>query len=142
MAGASQPPYEFINITKNCKPGILVTHNCMRYRKKRQKNDTFYFRCVQSDIIGCNASAVVQKIKVGIDVRFVLAKWTNLEGHNNSGDYGGVIAEKMLLEMTQHLEVNLNLWNISVVTGTAGLMPSQIKSYCIRLKDSHEIMNI
>ena len=113
MAGASQPPYEFINSVKNSKPGILVTHNFMRYRKKRQKNDTFYFRCVQSDIIGCNASAVVQKIEVGVDVRFVLAKRTNLEDHNHSGDYGGVIAEKMLLEMTQHLEVNLNLWNIS-----------------------------
>ena len=92
MAGASQPPYEFINSIKNCKPGILVTHNCMRYRKKRQNNDTLYFRCVQSDIIGCNASAVVQKIEVGIDVRFVLAKWTNLDGHNHSGDYGGALS--------------------------------------------------
>ena len=90
-----------------------MTHNCMRYRKKRQKNYTFYFRCVQSDIIGCNASAAVKKIEVDVDFRFVLAKWTNLEDHNHSGDYGGVIAEKMLPEMTQKLEINLNLLNIS-----------------------------
>ena len=48
-----------------------------------------------------------------------MSKWTPIEGHNHDGDYGGIIAEKMLRLMTEKMEVRhlyfkINLKNCSL----------------------------
>ena len=101
------PHYEFVKSSKNTEPGMLITHECLRYQKKRQVGDVFYFRCTKSTSLGCTGNAVVNKIQLENEVRYILSKWTNIEDHTHEGDYGSIIAEKMFRKMTEKLEVRM-----------------------------------
>ena len=88
-----------------------MTHEC-RYIKRRQKGDGLYYKwskwmhCIWHNSsptyfishkeCKClnTASAVVHKISLENEDRYILSKWTNFENHNHDADYGAVIAEE------------------------------------------------
>ena len=63
MASVTIPSYEFIKTIYNTEPGLLVTHECLRYNRKREVGDVLYFRCTKATM-GCTGSAVVTRIEI------------------------------------------------------------------------------
>ena len=120
MAGANIPRYEFVesarvknNKCKNKTPGLLLINSnfTFHFNKWSPNKEIAYYNCASKRTGACTATAIVTKLTSDStqddSFRYILSKWDDAQEHNHEGDKAKIIAERIMSEMIQQVEVIL-----------------------------------